>query len=94
MLSAKPGTEHVFSMYLVLLLLSLMENGGTERKARKGPGGERYRIKGRYWWELWEALVQLHDSQFPGQVRKTDMNKPLCVSFISGKNLGGEKKKK
>ena len=43
--------------------------------------------------ELWEALVQLHDSQFPGQVRKTDMNKPLCVSFISGKNLGGKKKK-
>lgn len=27
-----------------------MENGGTERKARKGPGGERYHIKGRYWW--------------------------------------------
>lgn len=43
--------------------------------------------------ELWEALVQLHDSQFPGQVRKTDMNKPLCVSFISGKNLGGKKKR-
>lgn len=26
-----------------------MENGGTERKARKGPGGERYHSKGRYW---------------------------------------------
>lgn len=40
--------------------------------------------------ELWAALVQLHDSQFPGQVRKADMNKNLCVSFISGKNLGGK----
>lgn len=39
--------------------------------------------------ELWAALVQLHDSQFPGQVRKADMNKPLCVFFFSGKNLGG-----
>lgn len=38
-------------------------------------------------YELWEALVNL----FSGPARKADVNKGLCVSSVSGKNLGGKK---
>lgn len=37
-------------------------------------------------YELWEALV----CSFPGSARKAGMNRGLCVSYMSGKNLGGE----
>lgn len=44
-----------------------------------------------YLWTLGSSCLKFRDFQFPGQVRKTDMNKPLCVAFISGENLGEKK---